>query len=57
MRNQDRYKIDADAAFSTFEFVSEGPKGKIRKLVQFTETDRVGTYNLAFGDAKLKRTI
>lgn len=33
-----------------YEFVSEGPKGPIKKLVQFTETNIQNVYNLAFGD-------
>ncbi len=49
MRNQ-RYKIES-ASFSTvFEFVSEGTKGNIRKLVKYTETSKLGFYNLGFGD-------
>ncbi len=33
-----------------FEFISEGKKGKIPKLVKFTETNIPEVYNLAFGD-------
>ncbi|MCU0440570.1 MAG: hypothetical protein MUC49_21965 [Raineya sp.] len=33
-----------------YEFISEGPKGKIKKIVQFTETGTDDVYNLAFGD-------
>ena len=33
-----------------FEFLSEGPKGKIPKLIKFSETNLKGLYNLAFGD-------
>lgn len=36
-----------------FEFVSEGPKGKIHKLVQFGETNLKNLFNLAFGDKDL----
>ena len=45
-----RYSFKASRHFQTFEFVSEGPKGKIRKLIQFTPTNYSGVYNLAFGD-------
>ena len=38
-----------------FEFISEGPKGRIPKIIEFTETNLSGFYNLAFGD-KDKRT-
>ena len=46
----DRYELAAEASLMVFEFVSEGPRGKIRKLVQFNETNLKGFYNLAFGD-------
>ncbi len=44
------YELRADESLMVFEFISEGPKGKIRKLVQFGETNLKGLYNLAFGD-------
>lgn len=45
-----RYALSADETLSTFEFISEGPKGLIPKLVQFSPTNIKGIYNLAFGD-------
>jgi len=33
-----------------FEFISEGPKGLIPKLVIYSETNLKGLFNLAFGD-------
>ncbi len=36
-----------------FEFLSEGPKGKIPKLIKFSETNLKDLYNLAFGDKDL----
>ena len=33
-----------------FEFVSEGPKGKILKLIKFSETNLKNLFNLGFGD-------
>ena len=33
-----------------FEFISEGPKGKIPKVVIYSETNLKGFYNLGFGD-------
>lgn len=33
-----------------FQFISEGPKGKIKKVVQFTKTQNDDIYNLAFGN-------
>jgi hypothetical protein len=37
----------------TFEFNSTGPKGNIVKLIQYSETNLKGVYNLAFGDKDL----
>jgi len=33
-----------------FKFISDGPKGRIQKIVQFNETDNQDIYNLSFGD-------
>ena len=33
-----------------FEFTSHGPKGQIKKLVKYSETNLKDLYNLAFGD-------
>lgn len=33
-----------------FQFISEGPKGKIAKIIQFTQTMDDDIYNLAFGN-------
>ena len=33
-----------------FEFISEGKKGSIHKLIKFSETSLKDFYNLAFGD-------
>lgn len=44
------YKIKATRSLNAFEFTSVGPKGKIFKLVYFTETSINGIYNLGFGD-------
>ena len=48
--NADKYALKAERSLTTFEFVSEGPKGAIRKLIQFQPTNEPGLYNLAFGD-------
>ena len=42
------YTTDKDSQF--FEFISEGPNGKIVKVVQYSETNLENVYNLAFGD-------
>ena len=45
-----KYPLKAERSLTTFEFVSEGPKGAIKKLIQFQETNEPSLYNLAFGD-------
>ena len=43
------YEYNADASFHNYEFYSEGPKGKISKMVRFTSF--VGNiYQISFGD-------
>ena len=46
----DRYEIKSGDQLLTFEFLSEGPKGKIQKLIQFALVNQDNYYNLAFGD-------
>ena len=47
---QPKYALKAEGDLTIFEFVSEGPKGRIPKLIEFTETNLKDFYNLAFGD-------
>ncbi len=49
-----RYELKAEQSLMVFEFVSEGPKGQISKLVKFSGTALKGFYNLAFGDKNLE---
>jgi hypothetical protein len=35
-----------------FQFTSEGPKGIIKKVIQFTQTQNEEIYNLAFGNLR-----
>jgi hypothetical protein len=46
----DKYQLVSSDKLTTFEFVSEGPKGQIHKLVRYQPTNLKGVYNLAFGD-------
>jgi hypothetical protein len=51
--NLNSYNYEIDESFQTYEFVSEGPKGKITKVVAYTEFGTVNgeiAYNLGFGD-------
>lgn len=49
-----RYELVAEKTLRVFEFTSEGPKGRIRKLIKFSETALNGYYNLAFGDKDIE---
>jgi hypothetical protein len=46
----DRYELKAGRNLTTFEFLSEGKKGKIVKVIQFQQMNLENLYNLAFGD-------
>lgn len=46
----DRYEFKSGDKFLTYEFLSEGPRGKITKIIQFTLVNQNSLYNLAFGD-------
>ena len=48
-----KYEIEAEDSLEVFEFLSEGQKGSIPKLIKFSETALKGFYNLAFGDKNL----
>ncbi len=50
--NLDTYNLGSKPGFLSFEFTSEGPKGKIRKIIQFNKIiGQNNTYNLGFGDS------
>lgn len=46
----DRYEYSSERLALFYEFISEGPKGRIRKIVEYTPTTIENVYNLAFGD-------
>ena len=49
--NVEHYKLYQDVEFLHFEFFSEGPNGKIRKIIQYQEfSPGSQIYNLGFGD-------
>ncbi len=52
--NIEKYQLKADSEFLRFEFVSEGKKGIIRKLIEFQKTNKEDVFNLAFGDYDLE---
>ena len=45
-----KYLSEADDTFLIYQFISEGPKGLVRKSVIFSDTNVENVYNLAFGD-------
>lgn len=51
--NLDRYQLKAEESLMVFEFISNGPKGQIPKLIKFSETNLKDLYNLGFGDKDL----
>ncbi len=50
MIDKEVYKLSTKNDFYGFEFVSEGTKGKIEKVIIFGETPVENLYNLGFGD-------
>ena len=47
---KEKYHYTTEGLFEYFEFYSEGPKGIIKKVVEFQKTMQEDVYNLAFGD-------
>lgn len=45
-----KYQYKSEDHFEFFEFYSEGPKGVIKKVVEYQKTSDENVYNLAFGD-------
>ena len=45
-----KYPLASSDKMMTFEFISEGPKGLIHKLVRYQPTNLKDIFNLAFGD-------
>jgi len=46
----DRYQLKSGESSTSFEFISEGPKGRIFKIIQFSPTTYRNIFNLSFGD-------
>ncbi len=47
---QPKYQYRSEPLLQLFEFMSEGPKGTIKKIVEYTETGTENVYNIGFGD-------
>jgi hypothetical protein len=52
--NYPRYDYSTEVDLNIFEFESIGIKGKIKKIVQYTEMTIQGYFNLGFGDLNLE---
>lgn len=50
----EHYKVETSGQAFTFEFDSEGSKGRIRKVIQFVPLAGESVFNLGFGDKSLK---
>ena len=48
--NKPKYLYKTEDKFTIYEFMSEGPKGSIKKMIEYTETATENVYNLGFGD-------
>lgn len=48
--NLPKYDVLPDETKHIYEFVSEGKKGCIYKMVKFQKTNLINVYNLGFGD-------
>ena len=48
--NLTNYPFSSSNNMMTFEFISEGEKGRIKKVIQYQRTHLKNVYNLAFGD-------
>jgi hypothetical protein len=45
-----KYLYKSEKDLMAYEFISEGPKGSIKKVIQYCETSIKNVYNLGFGD-------
>ena len=55
--NLPKYQLKSEQDLRTFEFISEGPRGYIKKLIVFQNTNIPNLYNLAFGDKTIDGKI
>ena len=57
--NVEHYSIQSDSSFLIYKFQSVGPKGTIRKIVQFQKIENIAEniYNLLFGDWDIKNGL
>lgn len=46
----DKYPVTVSEGSIVYEFISEGKKGKIAKMIVYSKTNIYNTFNLGFGD-------
>lgn len=51
--NLEKYPLESDHDHLIFEFESIGPQGKVRKVIQYSESDIPNFFHLGFGDLNL----
>lgn len=49
--NLNQYPLTVRIDHLSFEFYSDGPKGRIRKVIRYKKLKDMDIYNLGFGDA------
>lgn len=52
MSNRERYVLKISEEDGIFRFISQGPKGDIKKIIGFTNLGANNVFNLEFGDVK-----
>ena len=45
-----KYHLEAERSLLAFKFISQGPRGRIAKMVKYIQTNVKDLYNLSFGD-------
>jgi hypothetical protein len=49
MKKREAYELSFNENLTVFRFTSEGPKGRIKKVIEFSEFEK-DVWNLGFGD-------
>lgn len=51
------YEISSEEIKVIYKFISDGPKGQIMKVVEYTEFDEEGIYNLSLADVHTGESV
>ena len=52
-----KYQLKGEKSLRVFEFISEGHKGRIPKVIKYSKTNEKNVYNLAFGNKDITGDI